>query len=334
MKNILKDAFSILGVFALIAFTIHVQNSFSTAASGVSMALILSAGNLSGIFQTWKTVFNKAFAEAQTTYPQIATIVPSTAAVELHAWLGAFPKMREWIGERNIKNLKTYKWQIENKDWESTVVVPRNSIQDDQYGLFTNVIASMGASAKTHPEEIVYGLLNAGFTALGYDGKAFFATDHVFGSNKGTAALAAPSYGLALAAIKRIKDDSGKFLFTGNEQLTLVVPPELESTARKILESDFVSVAGGSAENNIYKGSAKLIVSPQLTSATAWFIIVDFNGLKPLIFQERQKPQFTTAINPDDPNVFMRKEFLYGADSRDNAGYGLPQLAYGSTGAA
>ena len=33
-----------------------------------------------------------------------------------------------------------------------------------------------------------------------------------------------------------------------------------------------------------------------------------------------------------DDNVFFEKKYIYGVDSRDNAGYGLWQLAYGSTG--
>ena len=33
-----------------------------------------------------------------------------------------------------------------------------------------------------------------------------------------------------------------------------------------------------------------------------------------------------------DLNVFLQKEYLYGCDCRDNAGFGFWQMAYGSTG--
>ena len=33
-----------------------------------------------------------------------------------------------------------------------------------------------------------------------------------------------------------------------------------------------------------------------------------------------------------DENVFMKKQFLYGADSRGNAGFGFWQMAFGSDG--
>ena len=34
--------------------------------------------------------------------------------------------------------------------------------------------------------------------------------------------------------------------------------------------------------------------------------------------------------NPDDPNVFNRKEFQYGVDGRSNVGFGFWQFAWGS----
>ena len=34
--------------------------------------------------------------------------------------------------------------------------------------------------------------------------------------------------------------------------------------------------------------------------------------------------------NPDDPNVFNNKQFLYGTDARWNVGFAFPQFAWGS----
>ena len=42
----------------------------------------------------------------------------------------------------------------------------------------------------------------------------------------------------------------------------------------------------------------------------------------------------TDSAKPGDDNVFFKKEFIYGVDARCNAGYGLWQLAFGSTGEA
>jgi phage major head subunit gpT-like protein len=65
-------------------------------------------------------------------------------------------------------------------------------------------------------------------------------------------------------------------------------------------------------------------------SGTPWFLIDASRVFKPIILQERKDFDFVSKDSPEDDNVFMRKEFLYGADARFNAGFGLWQLAWGS----
>ena len=109
----------------------------------------------------------------------------------------------------------------------------------------------------------------------------------------------------------------------------LVVPPQLEKAALEILRAD-LDVNGSS---NIYKDSVDLVVAPYLAGhPTAWYLLDTKKPVKTFIFQRRKAPVFVAKDSPDDENVFMKKEFLFGVDSRDNAGYGLWQLAYGSDG--
>ena len=63
--------------------------------------------------------------------------------------------------------------------FESTVSVSRNHIEDDKIGVFKPMFAQMGRLARMHPEELVFGLLKAGFATNCYDGQFFFDTDHV-----------------------------------------------------------------------------------------------------------------------------------------------------------
>ena len=65
-------------------------------------------------------------------------------------------------------------------------------------------------------------------------------------------------------------------------------------------------------------------------SGTPWFLIASSRRIKPIIFQERQKPEFVAHDNPNDESVWQKKQFQYGADARWNVGYGLPQTAWGS----
>jgi phage major head subunit gpT-like protein len=65
-------------------------------------------------------------------------------------------------------------------------------------------------------------------------------------------------------------------------------------------------------------------------AGTAWYLLDISRAIKPIIFQQRKKPEFVALDNPNDQNVFMKKEFLYGIDCRDNVGFALWQLAYAS----
>jgi phage major head subunit gpT-like protein len=65
-------------------------------------------------------------------------------------------------------------------------------------------------------------------------------------------------------------------------------------------------------------------------AGTPWFLIDASRALKPIILQKRRDFQFQAMDNLTDQNVFMNKEFIYGADARGNVGYGFWQFAWGS----
>ncbi|WP_186368172.1 Mu-like prophage major head subunit gpT family protein, partial [Yersinia hibernica] len=85
---------------------------------------------------------------------------------------------------------------------------------------------------------------------------------------------------------------------------------------------------------NIYKGTAEVLVVPELISDTAWFLLDTTRPVKPLIYQERKKPVFVEQTDYDSDSVYMRRMFLFGAEARCAGGYGFWQMAYGSTGEA
>jgi phage major head subunit gpT-like protein len=284
-----------------------------------------------------KTIFFEAYQQAPTYYPQVATIIPSTKDKETYGWLGALPMMREWIDERLPRGLAAHDFTIENKNWELSISVDRNALDDDQYGQIKARITAMGEEAARHIDQLVFGLIGDGFSSLCYDGQSFFDADHPADSetgtqsNKGTAALSAPSYAQARAAMMNFKDDQGKIM--GIVPDILLVPPALEETARQILNSDFYPAFGegnpASGAANPWKGSAELIVSPHMNSATNWFLLCTKRAVKPVILQMRKEVSFS-ALEDNSERGFIRREFVYGADARYNVGLGMWQFAYGS----
>ncbi len=143
--------------------------------------LVVNKANLNILFQAFKSAFNTGFRGGDANWQRIATRVPSTTKEEKYGWLGQWPRLREWIGDRHIKSLSLFDYSIKNKKFESTVAVPKDDIEDDSYGVFTPLMQEMGHAAQTHPDEKVFALLEAGFATACYDGQYFFDTDHPVG---------------------------------------------------------------------------------------------------------------------------------------------------------
>lgn len=299
--------------------------------------MIVNASTLKAIFVNLKTTFNNAFDAAPNQWQDVAMVVPSTARSNDYKWLSGFPRMQKWIGDKAVKALSASGYSITNDDWEATVEVDRNDIEDDNLGIYAPQAQMAGFSAKQLPDEIVFDLVNKAFSTQCYDGQYFFDTDHPVNgqsvSNKGNKKLSAASlaaakasYGAGRTAMKKFKDDEGRPLnITPN---LLLVPPALEDEANTLMTVD--RLEDGKA--NPYKNTAKVVVAPWLTSDDAWFLLDTTKPVKPFIYQERKKPVFVEQTDPQADNVFNRKKYKFGAEARAAGGYGFWQLAYGSDG--
>ena len=142
--------------------------------------MIINRGNLDTLATAFNAAFQAAYTgwQARSQYGQVAMTTMSRTATNLYPWLGKLPSMREWLGERVAQDLTEHSFEIRNRDFELTVAVDRNAIEDDQYGVYTPQFAHMGEAAAAHPDELVWGLLKEGHKTKCFDGKTFFATDH------------------------------------------------------------------------------------------------------------------------------------------------------------
>lgn len=139
---------------------------------------IVTPAIIKALFTSWKADFQKGITSAQPQWNQVAMVVTSTTASNTYGWLGKFPQMREWIGDRVINSMQAHGYTIINKKFESTVGVGRTEIEDDEVGIYSPIFEEMGRTSEIQPDELVYGLLGAGTTSLCYDGQNFFDTDH------------------------------------------------------------------------------------------------------------------------------------------------------------
>lgn len=140
--------------------------------------MLINASNLDLVYRGFRTVYNESFEAAPSYYDRVAMTVSSSTRSEDYGWLGQYPKMREWIGDRVLKGLTTHGFTIKNRDFESTIEVDRNDIADDRVGIFKPLFAEMGRTARLHPDELVFSLLKSGFGTRCFDGQYFFDADH------------------------------------------------------------------------------------------------------------------------------------------------------------
>lgn len=224
--------------------------------------MIINAGNLKTLAVAFKAAFQGALGQAPSQYLEIATVVPSTTGSEEYGWLGSLPNVREWLGDRVVHGIATHGYTIRNKPFELTVAVPRPAIEDDQYGVYTPLMAEMGRAMGAHPDQLCYGLLANGVVDKCYDGQPFFSKTHP------------------------VLDAKGKL----------------------------------ANQSNVDDGG----------TGPYWYVLDTSRSLKPVIFQNRKAPNFVSKTGETDDNVFDRNEFVYGADSRCNVGFGFWQLAYAS----
>lgn len=299
--------------------------------------MLVNASTIAAVFLNLNARFNNAFIAAPSNWEQIAMLVPSGSRENVYAWLENFPRMRQWIGDKDVKALIAHGYTVVNDDWEATVEVDRNDIEDDNLGIYAPMAESAGFSAKQLPDEIVFSMVNGAFENTCYDGQAFFSAAHpVMGnpwSNTGTVALsiasqkaAMNSLGVGRTQMRKVTDNEGRPLNVSPS--VLLVPPALEDTANALMINDRLN----DGAPNPYKGTSKVICDARLTSDTQWFLLDTSKPVKPFIYQQRKAPVFVQQTDPENEGVFTRKKFKFGAEARAAGAYGFWQLAWGSTG--
>lgn len=313
---------------------------------------VVTSDLVAGATTVYRALWEQQFLAAQQRdklRELISTIVPSSTLTEDYEWMGTVPKMREWLGERQLSGLARAGYSLKNRDWESTIEVKLNTLADDRLGIVKPRISQLADEATRFMDEHLINVLIAGSTSAGlcFDGQQFFDTDHTTPgatyqtsqsnyltgtlTGLGTDLELATDYDAAVTAMRNFKDEEGRPM--NIKPTHVLAPPSMESRFRRLLNTEYYpGTAGvaGSGGANVWKGSAELIINGLLTDVDDWYLLALDQPVKPFIFQMRQEPQFTALDKLTDPQVFMNKSLMYGIDARFAAGYGFWQLAINS----
>lgn len=280
-------------------------------------------------------------SERPLVYKQLTTEIPSTKRNVLVAIADMLPQMREWLGDRIFHNPGAHTQLIENKHYELSMEVNADDVEDDELGGYFTSSMGLGERASEHPDVLLAQVLQGGTSTLGFDGQNFFDTDHPTDprAGSGTALANYASTGRALTAANweyvvntmagwKAGPMGGQLI--GAVPNAVIVPRQLEATARRIFEVDYFPNTGGTAvEVNIFKNAAKVIVLDFLNNEpTAWYAVDLRSMLKPFIFVKRQAPKFVMMNRPNDRMMFENNKIQFGVDGRWGVGLGTWFKAY------
>ncbi|PAF51290.1 Mu-like prophage major head subunit gpT family protein [Helicobacter sp. 13S00477-4] len=290
----------------------------------------LDAQTIAEVSIQLSALFNNALEAKTGDYQKIAMEVKANTISVDYRWLAALPSMREWVGDRVLKQIEGYKYLISKKNFESTITVDRDVIAYDSLGIVAVQIKNMAELALGHYDDLVFSLLEA--NGVCYDGQNFFSDSHMIGTKKFTnisnKALSQASFMQARSEMRGVVNEEGKPL-----RITpslLVVPPELEYVGIEILNKQTLK----NGETNMTYGMGELYVCPFLNDPKAWYLFDTTKTIKPFVLQKNKEVEFSALDKPDSEANFMRRELRYGIDTEDNAGYGLWQQAFKSDGSS
>lgn len=131
-------------------------------------------------------------------------------------WLGDSYEMREWVGPRIARQLKSFEYEVTYKEYELTHKVLRRDIIDHIVGPYNLAAFSGGTGAALLKPRLVSEALDEGNERVCYDGQFFFDTDHPVGEegdattasnyfNSGGAQAARPWYIMDLSPRVAVK---------------------------------------------------------------------------------------------------------------------------------
>ena len=289
------------------------------------------------LFQGFNTNFLNGLEKVPASWQKFCSVIPSGTASNVYPFLEQFGGMREWIGERVTKDLASRKMEVLNRDFEETVAVPGNDIEDDQYGIYSTLIAQMGCHAARLWHDLAVEALVS--NPLWADDLNFFSSERLYGENTicnlSSDTLSASTYAAARMTMMNYKGHTNRNL--GIIPNLLIVGPKNEEIAFGILKDRLHvqavnegSVSGIAATDNPWNGSAELLVLPELSGEYEdnWYLAATDGVLKPVFVQQRKMPSLVRLDSEGDENVFRRKEYIYGTSARGASFLAFPHLIY------
>jgi phage major head subunit gpT-like protein len=161
--------------------------------------------------------------------------------------------------------------------------------------------------------------------------------------------LSLSGFGTVWEDMARRKNESGEA--GGWKADTALTGPILAVAMQTVLQAQFIgapqivqlgsNVGTGNntfvgATSNLVKGLTDFVMWDDLSSSTAigtstntydqvWYLLSTKGPIRPVLWLLREAPTFVARVNPDDPVVFEKHQYLFGSEARGSMAWGFPQ---------
>jgi len=262
----------------------------------------------------------------------------STTAANYYPFLEQIPGFREWIGDREFQNLRSQKFEVANRDFELSLVMPDKDLQDDQYGMYVGLTQQVAAGWPVLLYELLVEVLTNRVKA--WDGYYMLSDSHVYGSNSidnyTTDSLSATSFEAALVAAGAWKFSNDKPCRT---QFThLLYGPKNEQTVFDLIKNEYVvsklatggtaDYVGGAVKNRNFGRVTPVLIPDFIGDYDDYWVLLDCSKpIKPVLLQTRKTPTVTMTTDPE--RIAEQGLVKIMADGRAAAAPTFFHLAYG-----
>jgi phage major head subunit gpT-like protein len=273
-------------------------------------------------------------------WTRLALHFASQQASETYKWLGMVPQVREWVGGRQVKPLRSQGVTIVNKTWEATVRIDADEQRRDKTGQIMVRINELARRVATHPNKLLTTLLLNGESTTCYDGQYFFDTDHSEGdsgtqSNYVTSDVSTPTaptdaemYEAIVKGIGQLlafKDDQGEPMNEDAREFLVLVPMNFLSATLVALSGRTVDATSNPLAR-VEPFRVHWVANPRLTWTDRFGIFRTDGSTRPFIFQEELPVQIQVLAEGSELEV-NENQHQYGVKAIHEAGYGFWQDA-------
>ena len=306
------------------------------------MSTLRSAFSSTLFIEGLKKVFFLEYSELDTVHPQIYVVETSNKRQETYHTvpsLGMLTAKQEGVSMDFEDLVDGYEKTLTHTTYAKGIRISEELMEDEMYGVIAQRTKALARSAnrrKEYDHALLFNSANATTYYTGGDGLELLSNSHTIAGNPAvtydnyaaSTDLSFTAIDDARAAMRRFPEDttSASGLPLGLVPKILLVPPELETTALELVNSD-KKPGTGDNEINVLKGKLEVVVWDYITDTNAWFLLADKKIVAPVSFTRR-------ALRFDKDTDFVTQDLLASASTRYSNGFVDPRFCYGSMGSS